>query len=148
MSITVEREATIAAAGWTWLRPDPDAVPALDPPTRGRPPAPTVEVIRADPGLRGLSATPPEVLVGTLPHPYLRLRGPIRVEVQRDGDAVGVWSPDLQELGVGPHLSAAVEDFQRSVVELYLALEADQQRLGPDLAGVWRRLQDLVVARP
>lgn len=95
-------------------------------------------------------ATPTELLIGTLPHPRLRLRAPIRVEVQRESSDVGVWSPELEELGVGPHLSAAIEDFQRSVVELFfeLEIEAAHDRLGPGMVALWRRLQGLVDVRP
>lgn len=96
------------------------------------------------------SATPDRVSIGTLPHPRLRLRAPLRVEVRRENGEVGVWSPDLEELGIGPHLSAAVEDFQRSVVELYLELvvEAEHDRLGPGMAALWQRLQGMIDIRP
>lgn len=94
------------------------------------------------------SATPTDMLIGSLPHPRLRLRAPIRVEIQREAGEVGVWSPDLEELGTGSHLTAALEDFQRSIVELYLTLSADHDRLGPGMTAVWRQLQNLVDVRP
>lgn len=104
--------------------------------------------IASRPSSSETSATPSEISIGTLPHPRLRLRGPLRAEVRREGDAVGVWSSDLEELGIGPHLSAAIEDFQRSVIELYFTLEADQNRLGPGLTTLWQRLQEMIDVRP
>jgi hypothetical protein len=93
-------------------------------------------------------ATPSEVLIGTLPHPNLRLRAPLRVEVQREDDAIGVWSPDLEEFGYGPHLTAAIEDFQQTLVELYLTLEEDRPNLGPAMIAQWERLEQAIEQRP
>ena len=94
------------------------------------------------------SATPRSLIIGTLPDARLRLVRPILAEVFGDGGRVGVWSPEFEELGTGKHLSAAVRDFQLSVIELYYSLEKDQQRLGPDLAQLWQRLQDAIALRP
>jgi hypothetical protein len=85
--------------------------------------------------------------IGTLPHPGLRLRAPLLVEVERQGDQVGVWSPDLEEFGYGSHLTAAIEDFQRGIVELYLELESQGANLAPALAATWERLQQFVEPR-
>ncbi len=94
------------------------------------------------------SATPTDVLLGTLPAPELRLRAPIHLEVQREGDAVTVWSSDLNEFGYGPHLTEAIEDFQQTVIELYRTLEVQQSRLGPSMTELWALLQLLIERRP
>ena len=85
--------------------------------------------------------------IATLPHSQLRLRRPLLVNVLVEGKIVGVWSEELEELGTGPHLSAAIADFQRSVVELYLSLEANQDRIGGELAALWQRLQQVVTPK-
>lgn len=95
------------------------------------------------------SATPHEVVIGRLPFASLRLRSPLRLEVQREDNNVAVWSPDLEEMGFGPHLGAAIEDFQQTLVELYATLEdeAGAHRLGPGMAELWQRLQGVIERR-
>jgi hypothetical protein len=104
---------------------------------------------KPSPDLTAPSATPDEVLIAGLPFAALRLRSPLRLEVQREDDQVAVWSPDLEEMGFGPHLGAAIEDFQQTIVELYAALEdeAAADRLGPGMVDLWQRLQDVVERR-
>jgi len=92
--------------------------------------------------------TPPLLLLSSLPHPQMRLRVPLRLRVEREGDLVSVWNEEVEELGYGPHLTAAVEDFQQTVVELYTSLRQDRERLGPALQVLWNRLEHLVEWRP
>ena len=54
-----------------------------------------------------------------------------------EGGKYVVEATDLNEFGFGDNLSGAIVDLQAAIAELYLALEADQKRLGPDLAAVW-----------
>jgi hypothetical protein len=103
----------------------------------------SVAQLRAKP-----SATPREVLVGTLPDPRLRLTQPIQAEVHREGGQVGVWSPEFEELGTGVHLSAAIRDFQRSVIELYFALRDDADRLGPGPSDLWQKMRIVITYQP
>ena len=95
------------------------------------------------------SATPREISLGNLSHPSLRLRSPLRLDVSRDGDSVGVWSPELEEMGYGPNLGAAIEDFQQTLIELFLTLEADakENRLGAGMEQLWERLQHVIAQR-
>lgn len=94
-----------------------------------------------------LSATPSTLLLGMLPHPQLRLRVPLELEVERADDTITVWNEKLQELGYGTYLTAAVEDFQQAVTELYLTLSSEQDRLGPAMAELWQQLQDYIEYR-
>ncbi len=94
------------------------------------------------------TATPPEIYLGALPGPELRLRTPLRLEVQREDDSVVVWSADLDEFGYGPHLTAAIEDFQQTIIELYHTLEGEQDRLGPGMVELWGVLQQTIERRP
>ncbi len=102
----------------------------------------------SDPSLTVETATPPEILLGSIPSPDLRLRAPIRLEAQREGDSVTVWSEELEEFGYGPHLTAAIEDFQQTVIELYHTLATEQGRLGPGMIDLWARLQLFFERRP
>lgn len=65
---------------------------------------------------RPSSATPDEIVLGTLNSPAVRLRATILLEVSRQGHEVHVWSPDTQRRGVGGHLTAAIVDLQRRLI--------------------------------
>src|SRR5438552_1508271 len=75
------------------------------------------------------SATPATIIVGTLPSPAIRLGKPLAARVERDEELVTVWCEELAEMGYGPHLSAAVEDLQQTVVELFFMLRDERSRL-------------------
>ncbi len=94
------------------------------------------------------SATPDRLLLGGLRHPRLRLYRPVSLTVEREDEHVTVWSDLLEEIGYGPHLTAAVEDFQETVSELYFSLKAEQERLGPEMRRLWEMLQGMVDERP
>ena len=48
-----------------------------------------------------------------------------------------VEATELNEFGFGNNLAEALADLQAAIAELYLTLEEDQDRLGPDLSSVW-----------
>lgn len=92
-------------------------------------------------------ATPAALTLASLHHPRLRLQVPLDLRIEREHEHVTVWSDDLEEIGYGPTLGAAIEDFQRTIVELHESLHASQERLGPDMARLWRMLQQHVSER-
>ena len=67
----------------------------------------------------------------------LRIVEPIEVKRMTEGGQHVVEATELNEFGFGDNLSAAIEDLQAAIAELYLTLESEQERLGPDLAKVW-----------
>ena len=72
------------------------------------------------------------------------------VQAVEDGKCV-VEAPEINEFGFGDNLSEAMADLQAAIAELYFTLDAEQDRLGPDLAAVWatlsRRLRKAYAAR-
>jgi len=52
-------------------------------------------------------------------------------------------------MGYGPNLGAAIEDFQQTLIELFLTLEADakENRLGAGMEQLWERLQHVIAQR-
>ncbi len=92
-------------------------------------------------------ATPSEVLLGTVNHPLLRLRIPVPLEVRRESDYVGVWSDELEQLGTGIHLTAALIDIQRTLVEAFLVLESEADHLSPAMQKTWRALSAYIERR-
>jgi len=95
----------------------------------------------------GRSATPDRLLLGSLNHPRLRLIRSLPLIITREESYVIAHMPELEEFGYGLHLTAAIQDLRQSLVELYQGLEADQDRLGPDLTDLWQMLQQFIRAR-
>ena len=91
--------------------------------------------------IAGAEATPAVLTLASLHHPRLRLQIPLSLRIERENGHVTAWSDDLEEIGYGPTLGAALDDFQRTVVELYESLHAAQELLGPDMARLWRVMQ-------
>lgn len=84
---------------------------------------------------------PTDILLGTLNHYTFRVVEAIPVHLeQREEGMVAVWR-EIDEFGVGKSTSSACEDLGHTLAELYQALDADRDRLGPDLARVWGVLQ-------
>lgn len=92
-------------------------------------------------------STPSTIMVGTLPSPSIRLRRPLDLRVEKENEFITVWNEELEELGYGPNLAAAVEDFQQTLLELYRTLQAEQGNLGPEMQALWRRLSEYIEER-
>lgn len=95
----------------------------------------------------GPTATPKEILLGSLNHPLLFLRKPIQLQISRDEKFVVVSWPEFEEFGYGNHLTDAIEDFRQTLVEFYLGLESEKNNLGPELKKNWDALQEWIEKR-
>ena len=82
-------------------------------------------------------SVPERFALGSLRDGRLRVVESIEVAQMMEGGKYVVEATDLNEFGFGDNLSEAIADLQAAIAELYLTLEADQKRLGPDLAAVW-----------
>ena len=89
-------------------------------------------------------APPEKFMLGGLRDGRLRVSEPIAVAHIVEGDGYVVEAPELNEFGFGNNLSEAIQDLQAAIAELYLTLEAEQGRLGPDLESVWDVLSQKV----
>jgi hypothetical protein len=96
----------------------------------------------------GVTTLPTQVFLGALRDGRLRVCSPIAVNVMREDHHVIVESREFNEFGFGNTLSEALTDLQRTIAELYLISEKEQDRLGPDLQRVWHRLQQKIQRRP
>ena len=80
----------------------------------------------------------PEIFaIGSLRDGRLRVVEAIRATQMVEGGKCVLEAPELNEFGFGDNLSEAIADLQSAIAELYLTLEAEQARLGPDLRSVW-----------
>ena len=92
------------------------------------------------PSKLGNGEVPESFTLDSLRDGRLRVVEPIDViPMMEDGKYVAK-APELNEFGFGDNLVGAVSDLQAAIAELYFTLEADQMRLGADLASVWGAL--------
>ena len=81
-------------------------------------------------------APPKEFTLGALRDGRLRVVEPIAVTwTTEDGQCVAE-AAEINEFGFGDNLTEAIADLQAAIAELYFALDADQEHLGPDLQAV------------
>jgi hypothetical protein len=92
-------------------------------------------------------AFPAEIQLGALRDGRLRVVQPFRVRFSSEGPQVIAEALEVDEFGFGSNPSEALTDLQRALAALYLSLEEEQQRLGPDLARVWQTLRRKISQR-
>lgn len=85
----------------------------------------------------GASSLPETFTLGSLRDGRLRVVEAIEVVQRVEERKYVVEAQELNEFGFGGNLSGAIADLQAAIAELYFTLEAEQKRLGPDLAAVW-----------
>ena len=77
-----------------------------------------------------------EFTLGALRDGRLRVVEPIAVRwTTEDGQCVAE-AAEINEFGFGDNLTDAIADLQAAIAELHFTLDADQERLGPDLQAV------------
>jgi len=85
---------------------------------------------------------PGPLLFGALPDRRLRLKKPIPVELSESDGSIIAQCQDLNEFGQGSTASHALDDFGRTITELFLSLEAQKDQLGSDLQNLRSRLAE------
>lgn len=106
------------------------------------PPSVTVTTIAEIP-----SARPQAVLFGALANPYLRLRKPIPLAVsEQDGHVVLTWEA-TDEFACGANMGEAMDDFAKTVSELFTELNSADVKLGEDLKQVRVILNEYIEPR-
>jgi hypothetical protein len=91
-----------------------------------------------------VSRSPEPFALGSLRDGRLRVVEPIEVSPMLEGGKHVLEAQELNEFGFGDNLSEALADLQAAIAELYLTLEEEQERLGPDLSSVWDVLSQKV----
>ena len=85
-----------------------------------------------------------QMQIGSLLDHRLRMREPLTLELEQEGEFYIAKCDELNEFGYGTDPIAAVQDIRKTTAELYWSLKEDQERLGTDLASTWQRLSELV----
>ena len=76
---------------------------------------------------------PPAIQFGLIHDPGLRIVRPIPVNIRREGDTyVASWD-EADEFGYGENRSAALEDFGRTISQLFRTLNREKETLGHGL---------------
>ena len=93
------------------------------------------------------SAIPQTVLFGGLRHPALRMRRAITLRTERveTGGMSVVWD-EGNEFGFGDTFGAAMDDFARTISELFIEL-GEAPRLSPDLSAIREKLSAYIDVR-
>jgi hypothetical protein len=84
---------------------------------------------------------PRTIQLGSMPHKRFRVLKPISVELSRAGEFMIASVAEFEEFGQGENSSEAIDDLTHSIEELFLSLEEEEARLGPDLRALLARLR-------
>ena len=74
------------------------------------------------------------------PDSLLRIVEPIAVTWTVEDDTTIANAPEINEYGYGDTVAEAIEDLQATIAELYLHLDENHDKLGPDLQKVYKTL--------
>jgi len=76
---------------------------------------------------------PPFVYFGTIHDPRLQIIHGIPVDIRREGDTyIASWE-EAEEFGYGTDRFAALDDFSRTITQLFVTLDREEDTLGPGL---------------
>ena len=91
---------------------------------------------------------PMEILFGAIIDRRLRVKNPIPITLSKGEGVVVASSSELEEFGYGSDISDALDDFAKTLAELYFSLEENADRLGYDLKQQFSRLRRFIEVRP
>jgi hypothetical protein len=90
------------------------------------------------------SAAHEKIQIGSLLDNRLRMREPLTLVMEQEGEFYIAKCEELNEFGYGTDPIGAVQDMRNTIAELYWELKESQARLGSDLAHTWQVLFSLV----
>lgn len=93
------------------------------------------------------SRRPKHVRFGAVVHPKIRIVRPIPIEISYEKQTVIARFRDIEEFGCGSSTSLALEDLGKTIAELFLELQAQKPKLGPDLQRIYLVLRRHLASR-
>jgi hypothetical protein len=97
--------------------------------------------------VKAARATPGTLQLATVPDDRLRMKAPIKVKMEQEGEFYIARCDELNEFGYGESPTEAIEDLQLTLVELYWTLKEEEKKLGTGMAEVWKHLRKLIQER-
>lgn len=92
-------------------------------------------------------ATPDEILLGFIDSPDLKLQKPLLLTISREEKYIVASWLELNLFGYGAHLTDAIEDFRQTLVELFLELDSEPDKLSADLCETYNSLKEWIIKR-
>jgi len=83
---------------------------------------------------------PKPILLGSLEDARLQVVEPIQVSFATEHGQFIAEAAEINEFGFGRNPSEALRDLEKAIVELYVTLEMERERLGQDLGRTWALL--------
>jgi len=84
------------------------------------------------------------ILIYSLHHPHLKLREPLAVYLEHDGEQMIAFCYDLDVFGYGDTETEALQDLRQTAADLYFALRDNRNELGPLPEKVWDYMTSIV----
>jgi len=92
--------------------------------------------------VRDLPDLEPHILFGLIRDPRLRVKKPIPIDFSVEGSTtVAAWT-EAEEFGYGSNRAEAIEDFSRTIGQLFVTLTREESSLGDDLKAVLGLLRE------
>jgi hypothetical protein len=90
---------------------------------------------------------PSKILFGAIQDRRLCLKKPIPVELSESLGVITAHCGDLDEFGQGSVVSEALEDFGKTICEMFFALQDREHQLSLDLITLQKRLAEYIQLR-
>jgi hypothetical protein len=90
---------------------------------------------------------PREILFAASPGRGLYFKKPISLTIYREQEAYIAYASDIEEFGYGESVAQALDDFGKTICELYLSLSKDKDRLGRHLHRQFAKLNEFLEIR-
>ena len=84
---------------------------------------------------------------GLIRDPRLRIKKPIPIALSVEGDTTVVAWTEAEEFGYGSNRAEAIEDFTRTIAQLFVTLTREESSLGDDLKAVLGLLREHIEFR-
>ena len=89
-----------------------------------------------------------QIFIYSLHHPQFKLKEPLPVLLEFDDEQTIAYCHDLEVFGYGDTEGEALADLRETIVDLYLELSENCQKLGPFPQKVWCHFSQIIeVAR-
>ena len=90
---------------------------------------------------------PRDLLFAASPDHRLRFKRAIPIKISREKEVYVAHAPEIEEFGYGESVAQCLDDFGKTVLELFWTLSEEKDRLGPDLQSQFAKLNTFLEVR-